>query len=163
MQDYDENEDLTSKLVATFIVDDRLYGLTTDLVREVVRIGEITPVHHAPDFIMGIMNLRGRIVTIIDLGKKIGLNQIEIGQHSRIFIAEWQQEQIGLLVDKVGEVVPFDEADLLPVPENMPTFQAATLKGVFHSDKTLIGLLSLDAILDEKVEDRLGHGEAGSR
>ncbi|MFZ5952557.1 MAG: chemotaxis protein CheW [Candidatus Rifleibacteriota bacterium] len=163
MQDYDENEDLTSKLVATFIVDDRLYGLTTDLVREVVRIGEITPVHHAPDFIVGIMNLRGRIVTIIDLGKKIGLNQIEIGQHSRIFIAEWQQEQIGLLVDKVGEVVPFDEACLLPVPENLPAFQAVTLKGVFHSDKMLVGLLSLDAILDEKVEDRLAHGEAGSR
>lgn len=152
----ENNDEVTQSLVATFIVDDRHYGLTTSRVREVVRIGEITPVHHSPEFILGIMNLRGRIVTVVDLGRKLGLNNQALTGHSRIFIAEWQQEHVGLLVDRVGEVVPFDAAELRPVPENMPAAQAGMLHGVFHSGKLLIGLLNLDLILDDAPgkEDR---------
>ncbi len=152
----ENNAEVTQSLVATFVVDDRHYGLTTSRVREVVRIGEITPVHHSPEFILGIMNLRGRIVTVVDLGRKLGLTSQALTGHSRIFIAEWQQEHVGLLVDRVGEVVPFDETELRPVPENMPASQAGMLHGVFHSGKLLIGLLNLDLILDDAPgkEDR---------
>lgn len=143
------NDDVIQSLVATFMVDGRYYGISTTRVREVVRIGEITPVHHSPDFILGIMNLRGRIVTVIDLGRKLCLNRAEVDAHSRIFIADWCQEHVGLLVDRVGEVVPFEEADLLPAPENLPASQAGMLQGVFRAGELLIGLLKLDAILDD--------------
>ncbi len=156
----DTEDDVTTKLVATFVVDGRFYGLTTSRVREVVRVNEITPVHHSPEFILGIMNLRGRIVTIVDLRRKLFLNSIEMSSHTRIFIAEWCQEQVGLLVDKVGEVVPFDETDLLPVPENLPPSQACMLHGVFHSGQILIGLLNIDAILDDThLDDRTQQNE----
>lgn len=158
------SDDVTRNLVATFMVDDRYYGISTTRVREVVRIGEITPVHHSPDFIIGIMNLRGRIVTVVDLGRKLCLNRVEVNAHSRIFIADWCQEHVGLLVDRVGEVVPFEEADLLPAPENLPASQAGMLQGVFHSGKLLIGLLKLDAILDDSrhQDERMTQNEGPS-
>ena len=145
----DYNDDVTRNLVATFMVDNKHYGISTTRVREVVRVGGITPVHHSPDFILGIMNLRGRIVTVVDLGYKIGSKKQEVNAHSRIFIVDWCQEHVGLLVDHVGEVVPFDEADLLPAPENLPASQAGMLQGVFHAGSILIGLLKIDKILDD--------------
>jgi len=141
--------DVSASLVASFIVDDRIYGITTAKVREVVRVGEITPVHHSPEFIIGIMNLRGKIITVVDLGRKLGLKRQELTSHSRIFIAEWRQEHVGLLVDRVGEVVTYDKNNLRSVPENLPATQAAMLEGVFHADSMLIGLLDIEAILDE--------------
>lgn len=149
-------KDAIDSLVATFEVGGRFYGLPTSKVQEVVRVGEITPVHHSPDFILGIMNLRGKIITVVDLSRKIFAKPQSLSNHSRIFIAEWEQEQVGLLVEKVGEVVPFDQSELLAVPENLPAAQAALLQGVFHSGKLLIGLLDVDAILDDSKlsEDR---------
>ncbi len=150
----ENNEDITQSLVATFMIDERYYGISTSVVREVVRVGEITPVHHSPDFILGIMNLRGRIVTVIDLGRKLSLNSLEVSGQSRIFIAEWKQEHVGLLVDRVGEVVPFEEEDLRPSPENLPANQAGMLHGVFHAGSILVGLLNLDTILDDSDQQK---------
>lgn len=144
-----ENTETSSGLVATFVVDGRYYGLETDVVQEVVRVGEITPVHHSPDFIVGIMNLRGRIITVVDLGQKLVRADRKIDNHTRIFIADWDQESVGLMVNKVGEVVAFDQENLVPPPENLPVAQAGMLKGVFHSGNILIGLLNLSVILDE--------------
>ena len=68
-------------------------------------VGELTPVRHAPDYVAGIRNLRGRIITVIDLCVRLGLGAVEIGPESRILIADWKGEPVGLLVDRVADAI----------------------------------------------------------
>ncbi|MBF0546380.1 MAG: chemotaxis protein CheW [Candidatus Riflebacteria bacterium] len=69
------------KLIATFFINDCLYGIDTQRLQEVVRISEITPVHHSPEYVLGVMNLRGRIVTVIDLGCKLLLKKLTVANY----------------------------------------------------------------------------------
>ncbi|MBF0546375.1 MAG: purine-binding chemotaxis protein CheW [Candidatus Riflebacteria bacterium] len=135
------------KLIATFFINDCLYGIDTQRLQEVVRISEITPVHHSPEYVLGVMNLRGRIVTVIDLGCKLLLKKLTVETFSRVFIVSWEQEYVGLLVDKIEDVVPMEEDLLRPPPENVSREQAAMFRGVFRTGEKLVTLLDLDTTL----------------
>ncbi len=134
-------------LISTFFLGQAAFGLDTAKVQEVVRVGEVTPVHSAPGFVLGVMNLRGRIVTVIDLGVKLELDRREPGADSRIFIVDWQGEQVGLLVDRVAEAIVVDQADLKSAPENVRNMQSRQFKGVFQVAGRLAALLDMAAVL----------------
>lgn len=138
-------------LVSTFFLGEAAFGLDTAQVQEVVRVGAMTPVHHAPEFVLGVMNLRGRIATVIDLGTKLELSHTEIGPDSRIFIVECQAEQIGLLVDRVADAIAVDQAELKPAPENVCGIQGRHFKGVYQVDGMLVALLDMASVL--AIED----------
>ena len=154
MDGRDAAVDEQQMLVSTFFLGDAAFGLDTAQVQEVVRVGGITPVHHAPGFVLGVMNLRGRIATVIDLGVKLELDRTEIDDNSRIFIVDWQGEQVGLLVDHVSDAIAVDRADLKPAPENVRSIQGRQFKGIFHADGQLVALLDMAAVLafDGKTE-----------
>ena len=106
-------------LTATFQLggDDGIFGIEATLIQEVVMVGELTPVRHAPSYVAGIRNLRGRIITVIDLCVRLGLGAVTIGPESRILIADWKGEPVGLLVDRVDEVVEIEHSAWQPPPE----------------------------------------------
>jgi purine-binding chemotaxis protein CheW len=141
-------------LVATFLLGSGTFGLDTDLIQEVVMLGEVTPVHHAPSYVAGIRNLRGRIVTVIDLRIRLELPPIDTGPESRILIADWKGEPVGLLVDGVDDTIEVGASDLLPPPSNLHGVQMQKLLGVFRSGERLAALLDPAAILDPN--DRTG-------
>src|SRR5208337_4889093 len=87
-------------LISTFQLgdDDGVFGIDATLIEEVVMVGELTPVRHAPAYVAGIRNLRGRIITVIDLCVRLGLGAVKIGPECRILIADWRGEPVGLLV-----------------------------------------------------------------
>jgi purine-binding chemotaxis protein CheW len=130
------------------------FGLDTNLIQEVVMLGEVTPVHHAPSYVAGIRNLRGRIVTVIDLRIRLELPPIGTGPESRILIADWRGEPVGLLVDGVDDTIEVGASDLLPPPPNLHGVQMQKLLGVFRSGERLAALLDPAAILDPN--DRTG-------
>ena len=139
-------------LVATFFLGDAAFGIDTAQVQEVVRVGPITPVHHAPAWVVGVMNLRGRIVTIIDLRVKLDLPHVEHGMDSRIFIVEWQGDQVGLLVDRVADAINIDANAVQPAPGNVHGAQGRQVRGVCPAPGgRLAALLDLDAVL--RVEE----------
>ena len=135
-------------LLATFFLGDAAFGLDAEQVQEVVRIADITPVHHAPGFVVGVMNLRGRIATVIDLATRLQLGATDVGSNSRILIIEWRGEQIGLLVDRVADAALIDRASIKPAPENVSSVQGRQFKGVCHVDGTLIAVLDTEAVLE---------------
>lgn len=142
-------------LTATFeLRGDRVFGIDATLIQEVVMVGEITPARHAADYVAGIRNLRGRIITVIDLGVRLGLGPVEIGPESRILIADWKGEPVGLLVDRVADAIAMQAGDVEPAPPNLHGVQMQTLRGVFRSGKRLAALLDLAAVLG--VDDRPG-------
>ncbi len=108
---------------------DALCALDAAGVQEVIRLAPVTPVPYAPAEVMGIVNLRGKIVTIVDLGLRLGFPKAVAGPDSRIFIIEDRNEFIGLLVDRVDEVVEMEHDQWQPPPANVNRGQARFFKG----------------------------------
>ena len=134
-------------LLATFYVRDALCALDAAGVQEVIRLGPVTPVRYAPEEVLGIVNLRGKIVTIVDLGLRLGFSRAVAGGDSRIFIIEDRDEFIGLLVDRVDEVVEVERDSWQPPPANVCWGQARFFKGVCRSRGHVITLLDASQIL----------------
>ncbi len=134
-------------LLATFFVRDALCALDATEVQEVIRLGPVTRVLHAPDEVLGVVNLRGKIVTIIDLGLRIGFPRAVAGPDTRIFIVEDENEFIGLLVDRMDEVVEVERDQWQPTPANVHGAQARFFKGVCRRRDRVITLLDAPQIL----------------
>jgi purine-binding chemotaxis protein CheW len=136
-------------LLATFFVHGTLCALDAAGVQEVIRLGPVTPVRYAPQEVLGIVNLRGKIVTILDLGLRLGFPKAVAGSDSRIFILEDRNEFIGLLVDQVDEVVEVEPDDWQRPPANVKGRQARFFQGVCRARGRVITLLDAGQILAE--------------
>ncbi len=137
-----------SGLVATFLLGDAVFGLRAEEVQEVVRPGDITVVHHAPEHVLGIRNLRGRVVTVIDLALLLEVGHGQVGPESRILITDWQGEPVGLLVDQVADTISVAAGDMAPAPSNVHGVQARNLRGVHRTAEPLVAVLDLEAALE---------------
>lgn len=133
--------------LATFYVGDALYGLEILRIQEINRLMDFTMVPQAPEYVTGIMNLRGQIVTVIDLSKKLGLAGTELRDENRNIIVNDQGEYIGLLVDRISDVVRSDIDKIEPPPSNMGGVQGKYLQGVYKTEKKLIGILNVEELL----------------
>lgn len=134
-----------------FYLGDSLYGYEIDLVQEVNDELSITEVPLSQDFIVGIMNLRGQIITVIDQQKKIGLPTTNITKQSRVIIIKNRSEYIGLLVDRIAEVVQCQQKDISPPPSNINGLQGKLFKGVIQTPQNeLLALLDIDAVLEDE-------------
>jgi purine-binding chemotaxis protein CheW len=136
--------------MATFYVGDSLCGMDILKVQEINKLLDMTEVPMAPDYVKGILNLRGQIVTVIDLGKKLGLSINEMGLDTRNIIVNSNNEYIGLLVDRIGDVERTDEAKIEPPPANIGGIQGKYFEGVFKKENSLIGILNVEEILRDE-------------
>jgi purine-binding chemotaxis protein CheW len=136
--------------LATFYVGEALCGMDILKIQEINKLMEMTSVPQAPDHVMGILNLRGQIVTVIDLGKRLGLATLEIDEVSRNIIVNSRGEHIGLLVSKIGDVVEASWEKVEPPPANIGGVQGAFFQGVFKTENRLIGILDVEKVLQEE-------------
>jgi len=134
-------------LVTTFMVSGSLFGMDTFMVQEVVRLTSLTPVHHAVSCVVGVMNLRGHISTVIDLSARLDLGQTDLSGDKRIIIVEWLGEHVGLIVDTMEDVLSVDRESLGPAPENVHSAQSHRMLGVFRSGDRIVAMLDLDKVL----------------
>jgi purine-binding chemotaxis protein CheW len=143
--------------LATFYVGRALCGMDILKVQEINKLMEMTKVPQAPDYMVGILNLRGQIVTIIDLGQKLGLGSIEVSNESRNIIVNTPGEHVGLLVSRISDVVMADPDKIEPAPANMNGVQGAFFTGVYKTDNKLIGILNIKEVL-RLESDNLNRG-----
>jgi purine-binding chemotaxis protein CheW len=134
-------------LVTTFYLRGALFGLDASLVEEVVRLRHTTPVPNAPGYILGVMNLRGKIVSVIDLPRKLGLAGEGSMDDSRVYIVRDRSELLGLLVDRAADVVELDRESLEPAPANVPGSEAGFLLGIGRTAGGLTAVLNPAAVL----------------
>ena len=116
-------------------------------VQEIIRLGPITPVHHAPAHVLGIINLRGRIVTILDPALRMGLEAQERAPKCRILIMDWQDEHVGLLVSEVHDMVQAEKESLGAAPSNLKTSLGEFLSGVLQLKDHMVSVLDLQPLL----------------
>ncbi len=107
----------------------------------------ITPVHSAPDYVKGLLNLRGQVVTVCDLGKRLGFEECQIGKKSRVIIIRTDMEYIGLLVDSVIEVIAVQAGEVDFPPANTMESKAAFFNGIVKRGNKLTTILNLEEVI----------------
>ena len=132
----------------TFKLDEETYGINVMQVQEVLRLTEIAPVPGAPDYVMGIVNLRGNVVTVIDTRKRFGLFQKEADDATRIVIVEVDNQVIGMLVDSVAEVVNIAASEIETSPNlGDDNENSKYIQGVHSRDDEILILVDVNKML----------------
>ena len=136
--------------LATFYVGEALCGMDILNVQEINKLMDMTKVPQAPDYVTGILNLRGQIVTVIDLGKKLGLTCTDLSDSTRNIIVNSENEYIGLLVSSISDVVEAQWDKVEDPPANIGGVQGAFFKGVFKTQDRLVGILDVNKVLADE-------------
>ncbi|CAE6908903.1 chemotaxis protein CheW [Vibrio alginolyticus] len=141
----------------TFQLEEETYGINVMQVREVLRYTEIAPVPGAPDYVLGIINLRGNVVTVIDTRSRFGLMEGEVTDNTRIIVIESERQVIGILVDSVAEVVYLRSSEIDTTPSVGTDESAKFIQGVSNRDGKLLILVDLNKLLSEDEWDEMAH------
>ncbi|MGH1371870.1 MAG: chemotaxis protein CheW [Cellvibrionaceae bacterium] len=134
----------------TFKLAGETYGINVMQVQEVLRYSEIAPVPGAPPYVLGIINLRGNVVTVIDTRHRFGLNSGEVNDNTRIVIIEADNHVVGILVDSVAEVVYLRQSEMETAPNVGNDESAKFIQGVCHKNDELLILVELDKLLTDE-------------
>jgi len=141
--------------LVVFTLANETYGIAISTVNEIIRMQDITEVPRTPDFVEGVINLRGRIVPVIDLRKRFGLEAAEATQASRIMVVELQGLTVGMIVDSVSEVLRLPTDSIEPTPAIASGVDSAYLKGVGKWDDRLIILLDIEKVLYQSEQEEV--------
>jgi purine-binding chemotaxis protein CheW len=144
----------TDEELVTVMVADQMFGLPIDRVHDVFIASSLTAVPLAPREIVGLLNLRGRVVTALDLRRRLGLPDRTDAVQNMAVGLERQGESYGLLVDSVGEVVKLSPERQEPNPVHMDAAWVKLSRGVHRLDDKLLIILDVDAVLSFDAEAR---------
>lgn len=133
----------------TFHLCGETYGVDVMQVQEVLRYTEIAPVPGAPAYVIGIINLRGNVVTVIDTRHRFGLEPGETTDNTRIVVIEADKHVVGILVDSVAEVVYLRQSEIETAPNVGNEESAKFIQGVCHKNNELLILIELNKLLTE--------------
>lgn len=134
----------------TFRLAGETYGINVMQVQEVLRYTEIAPVPGAPAYVLGIINLRGNVVTVIDTRHRFGLEPGDLNDNSRIVIIEAEGHVVGILVDSVSEVVYLRQSEIENAPNVGNDESAKFIQGVCHKNGELLILIELNKLLTDE-------------
>jgi purine-binding chemotaxis protein CheW len=142
--------------LATFFLSNEEYGVDVRLVQEIIRISEITPIPRAPEFVKGVINLRGRIIPVVDLKRKLALGEVAETRSTRIVVVKVRERLIGLLVDGASQVLKVPLSSIEAAPEEIVEIDLSYIRGVAKLTDRLIILMDLAAILSQELKEGAG-------
>lgn len=144
----------------TFKLAGEVYGINVMQVQEVLRYTEIAPVPGASQYVLGIINLRGNVVTVFDTRERFALTANDVTDNTRIVIVEADGHVVGLLVDSVAEVVYLRQSEVETTPNVGNDESAKFIQGVCHKNDELLILIDLDKLLTEEEWAELNNDDA---
>jgi len=135
----------------TFNIDGEIYGIYVMSIKEIVGLVEMTRVPRTPDFVKGVINLRGRVIPVIDLKKRFNAGAVEETSRTPIIVVEVgstdKKTEMGLLVDHVSDVMIVNDENLEPLPSFGIELETEFIDGIARFDDDVITLLNIDRIL----------------
>ena len=142
------------KGLVTFKIDNEEFGIDILSVETIIRMTEITKVPKAPEYVEGVINLRGSIIPIIDFRKRFNLKPREDGKNTRIIVANIDNRQMGFIVDSVSEVLRLPVSLIEPPPAIVAGIEAEYIEGVGKLDDRLLILINIEKLfsISEKKE-----------
>jgi len=154
MEESQRKDDELLQLV-TFSIDGEEFGVDILTVQEIIRTMEITKVPRAPDFVEGVINLRGKVIPIIDLRCRFGLESKTHDSHTRIIVIQISQVVVGFVVDSVSEVLRIPVSTVEPPPPVVAGLDSDYISGVGKLKDRLLILLDLDKLLSTDDMEKL--------
>ncbi|MCG3207929.1 MAG: hypothetical protein FOGNACKC_01530 [Anaerolineae bacterium] len=148
-----ETSSAADRQLVVFSLANEFYGVDITLVESIVRTERVTVVPHAPQFIDGVINMRGEVLPVIDLSSRFGLPRNEETKDTRIIVIEVNQLRVGMVVDAVTEVLNVSESLIEPPSPLVMTIDSAFVNGIAKVPDRLIILLDLDKII--QVEEAI--------
>jgi purine-binding chemotaxis protein CheW len=139
-----------------FRIGKETFGVPINLVHEIVRVPEITAVPDAPEYVEGVINLRGKIISVIDLRKRFGEKKIERNRKNRILVAEIERKMVGLIVDAASEVLRVSQEEIEDPPDVLDDAEVKYVTGVGKLNGRLVILVDLAKIMQKGELRRLG-------
>jgi purine-binding chemotaxis protein CheW len=135
------------KQLVVFELANENYGVDISAVESIIKMQAITVVPHAPEFVEGVTNLRGKVLPVIDLRKRFGLAAVDFSKDSRIVVVSMEGKEVGMVVDGVSEVLTISDESVEPVPTMVATVDSSFLVGIAKIDERLVILLDLQRVL----------------
>lgn len=145
-QDHKMNTDELLQLVS-FNIGKEEFGMDILKVQEIIRMITITKVPNSPEFVEGVINLRGRVIPVVDLRIRLGMEKIEYGKNTRIIVVEIEGKTIGFIVDSVSEVLRIPKSITEPPPSIVAGIRAEYITAIGKLEDRLLILLDLEKIL----------------
>ncbi len=147
--------------IVRFMIAGESFGVDIGRIQEIVTVPEITRVPDTPDFLEGIINLRGKIISVMDLRKKLRLDGAERSKKNRILVTEMNGKVVGLIVDEVSEVLRINPDRIEPPPDMVSSVGAEYITGVGKLEDRIILLLDIGKVLSgEKINSTPAFSEA---
>ncbi len=141
--------------LVTFSIGEEEFGVDILKVQEIIRTMEITKVPRAPEFVEGVINLRGKVIPIVDLRKRFGLETRDHDKHTRIIVIEINQMIVGFVVDSVSEVLRIPANTVEPPPPVVSGLESEYISGVGKLQDRLLILLDLNRLLSGEEKEAL--------
>jgi purine-binding chemotaxis protein CheW len=129
-------------------------GLAITQIQEINKQINMTHVYHAPAYVRGVINLRGQIVTVVDLRAKFGLPPLDLDEERCIVVVRWSGESVGLLADRIQDIVTTDAADILDPPANIRGVTGAFFSGIYLMEQGLVAFVHLPELLKYDAQPR---------
>jgi purine-binding chemotaxis protein CheW len=144
---------LETTQLATFFVGDLFFGINVMQVQEIIRYQEMTPVPLSSLIVEGLINLRGQIITAIDLRKRLGLPKVVGERKPMNVVVGVNEEVVSLLVDQIGDVLEVSQGQYEEAPDTLEPFLRSVVSGVFKLDGSLLLMLDVEAAVREESFD----------
>lgn len=142
--------------LVTFSIGEEEFGVNILQVQEIIRTMEITNVPRAPEFVEGVINLRGKVIPIVDMRSRFGLESKEHDKYTRIIVVEIGMIIVGFVVDSVSEVLRIPANSVQPPPPVVAGMDSEYIDGVGKLEDRLLILLDLDSLIDNEEMEALG-------
>ncbi len=155
MNEFQKKQDAELLQLVTFSIGEEEFGVDILKVQEIIRTMEITKVPRAPDFVEGVINLRGKVIPIIDLRRRFGLESRSHDKHTRIIVIEINNMIVGFVVDSVSEVLRIPANTVEPPPPVVAGLESEYISGVGKLEDRLLILLDLDRLLSNEEQQML--------
>ncbi len=138
-----------SRELIAFRIGDQEFCVNIMLVREIRGWTQATPLPQAPSYVMGVVNLRGAVLPIIDLSARLGMKEAEPSARHVIIVAQVGNRIVGLLVEAVSDILTVTEENIQPVPEISSELERQYAQGILAIDERMICMIELDALFHE--------------
>ncbi len=162
-----QESDLDQSQYVTFSLNDEVYGIDALSVQEIIELTNITRVPHLPDFMKGVINLRGTIIPVVDLKTKFNMKTGPYKKHTCIIVTEFRDSLMGLIVDNVFDVLSLSRSSIQPPPEFGTGIKVDFIKGLIRQADKLIIILDMNKVLSEEevvmVRETLKDDEEGNK
>jgi purine-binding chemotaxis protein CheW len=143
-----------SRELIAFRIGEQEFCVNIMSVREIRGWTQATPMPHAPAYVLGVINLRGAVLPIVDLSARLGMKDAEPSARHVIIVAQVKSRIVGLLVEAVSDILTITDENIQPVPEVSSDLEKHYARGILAIDKRMICMIELDALFPEKALDK---------